>query len=62
MKIANDIRILASGSRSGIGEINLPANEPGSSWSPFKVRICLIFKLDSFNQVKLNSGIGFEIK
>ena len=37
MKIANDIRILSSGPRSGIGEINLPANEPGSSIMPGKV-------------------------
>jgi fumarate hydratase class II len=37
MKIANDIRMLSSGPRSGIGEINLPANEPGSSIMPGKV-------------------------
>ncbi|ARM31038.1 class II fumarate hydratase [Prosthecochloris sp. HL-130-GSB] len=37
MKIANDIRMLASGPRSGIGEINLPPNEPGSSIMPGKV-------------------------
>jgi len=37
MKIANDIRLLASGPRCGIGEINLPANEPGSSIMPGKV-------------------------
>ena len=36
-KIANDIRMLASGPRSGIGEINLPVNEPGSSIMPGKV-------------------------
>jgi fumarate hydratase class II len=36
-KIANDIRLLASGPRSGIGELNLPANEPGSSIMPGKV-------------------------
>lgn len=36
MKIANDIRLLASGPRSGIGEISLPANEPGSSIMPGK--------------------------
>ncbi len=36
-KIANDIRLLASGPRAGIGEINLPANEPGSSIMPGKV-------------------------
>lgn len=37
MKIANDIRLLASGPRSGIGEIKIPANEPGSSIMPGKV-------------------------
>ena len=37
MKIANDIRTLASGPRSGIGEITIPANEPGSSIMPGKV-------------------------
>ena len=37
MKIANDIRLLGSGPRSGIGEILLPANEPGSSIMPGKV-------------------------
>lgn len=36
-KIGNDIRMLASGPRSGIGEINIPANEPGSSIMPGKV-------------------------
>ena len=36
-KIANDIRWLASGPRSGIGEIRIPANEPGSSIMPGKV-------------------------
>lgn len=37
MKIANDIRMLGSGPRCGIGELNLPANEPGSSIMPGKV-------------------------
>ncbi len=37
MKIANDIRWLGSGPRSGLGELNLPANEPGSSIMPGKV-------------------------
>lgn len=37
MKIANDIRLLASGPRCGIGELNLPSNEPGSSIMPGKV-------------------------
>ncbi len=37
MKFANDMRFLASGPRCGIGELNLPANEPGSSIMPGKV-------------------------
>ncbi|QWW72528.1 class II fumarate hydratase [Rhizobium sp. WYJ-E13] len=37
MKIANDMRWLASGPRCGLGELNLPANEPGSSIMPGKV-------------------------
>jgi fumarate hydratase class II len=37
MKIANDIRMLSSGPRSGIGEIQIPSNEPGSSIMPGKV-------------------------
>jgi len=37
MKIANDIRLSASGPRSGIGEITIPSNEPGSSMMPGKV-------------------------
>jgi len=37
MKIANDIRLLGSGPRCGLGELRLPANEPGSSIMPGKV-------------------------
>ncbi|MGN0837804.1 MAG: class II fumarate hydratase [Pyramidobacter sp.] len=37
MKIANDVRMLASGPRCGIGELTIPANEPGSSIMPGKV-------------------------
>merc|ERR1711865_1319938 len=37
MKIANDIRLLGSGPRSGLGELTLPSNEPGSSIMPGKV-------------------------
>ncbi len=37
MKIANDVRLLASGPRCGLGEIRIPANEPGSSIMPGKV-------------------------
>ena len=36
-KIANDIRLMASGPRSGIGELKIPANEPGSSIMPGKI-------------------------
>ena len=36
-KIANDIRVMSSGPRSGIGELSIPANEPGSSIMPGKV-------------------------
>lgn len=37
LKIANDVRFLASGPRAGYGELNIPANEPGSSIMPGKV-------------------------
>ena len=37
MKIANDIRLLGSGPRCGLGELQLPENEPGSSIMPGKV-------------------------
>jgi fumarate hydratase class II len=37
LKVANDIRWLASGPRAGLGELELPANEPGSSFMPGKV-------------------------
>jgi fumarate hydratase class II len=37
MKIANDVRWMASGPRSGLGEISIPENEPGSSIMPGKV-------------------------
>ncbi len=37
MKLANDVRLLASGPRCGLGEITIPANEPGSSIMPGKV-------------------------
>lgn len=36
MKIANDVRFLASGPRCGLGELSLPENEPGSSIMPGK--------------------------
>ena len=37
MKIANDLRLLGSGPRCGLGELTLPENEPGSSIMPGKV-------------------------
>src|SRR3979411_2637298 len=37
MKISNDIRWLASGPRCGLGELNIPENEPGSSIMPGKI-------------------------
>lgn len=47
MKIANDVRFLASGPRCGFGELDLPANEPGSSIMPGKInptQVLLILK------------------
>ncbi len=38
LQIANDLRFLGSGPRCGLGELRLPANEPGSSIMPGKVR------------------------
>ena len=62
MKIANDIRWLASGPRSGIGELTIPENEPGSSIMPGKVNptqsesmtmvCCQVFG----NDVAINAG------
>ena len=55
-KIANDIRMLASGPRSGIGELIIPANEPGSSIMPGKVNPtqCEALKTLVFAQVLFN--------
>src|SRR5690606_34967254 len=62
MKIANDVRWLASGPRSGLGELSIPENEPGSSIMPGKVNptqseavtmlCCQVFG----NDVALNMG------
>src|SRR3954471_3016594 len=62
MKIANDIRCLSSGPRSGIGELSIPENEPGSSIMPGKVNptqsesmtmvCCQVFG----NDVAINAG------
>ena len=62
MKICNDIRFLGSGPRCGIGEFNLPANEPGSSIMPGKVNPtqCESFTMVCCqvlgNDVALNAG------
>lgn len=62
MKIANDIRVLSSGPRSGIGEISIPANEPGSSIMPGKVNptqaeaITMVCAQVMGNDVSINIG------
>ncbi len=62
MKIANDIRMLSSGPRSGIGEITIPANEPGSSIMPGKVNptqveaITMVCAQVMGNDVAINVG------
>ncbi len=61
-KIANDVRMLASGPRSGIGEIIIPANEPGSSIMPGKVNptqveaITMVCAQVMGNDVAINVG------
>ena len=50
MKIGNDIRMLASGPRCGIGELIIPANEPGSSIMPGKVNPCLLYTSDAADE------------
>ena len=42
MKVANDIRMLGSGPRCGLGEISLPENEPGSSIMPGDMAILIL--------------------
>jgi fumarate hydratase, class II len=62
MKIANDVRWLASGPRAGLGEINIPENEPGSSIMPGKVNptqseaLTMICAQVLGNDVALNIG------
>lgn len=66
MKIANDVRFLASGPRAGIGEITIPANEPGSSIMPGKVNptqsealtmvVCQVFGHDTSIAVAASQG------
>lgn len=70
MKIANDVRWLASGPRSGIGEISIPANEPGSSIMPGKVNptqsealtmvVCQVFGNDASIGFAASQG-NFEL-
>jgi fumarate hydratase class II len=70
MKIANDVRWLASGPRSGIGELIIPANEPGSSIMPGKVNptqsealtmvVCQIFGNDTSIGFAASQG-NFEL-
>lgn len=65
MKIANDIRILSSGPRSGIGELFIPDNEPGSSIMPGKVNptqceaLTMIAAQVLGNDVAINIGGAF---
>ncbi len=70
MKIANDVRWLASGPRCGLGEITIPANEPGSSIMPGKVNptqaeavtmvACQVFGNDTAITVAASQG-NFEL-
>ncbi|WP_024821139.1 class II fumarate hydratase [Aminobacterium mobile] len=61
MKIANDIRWLASGPRCGLGEITIPANEPGSSIMPGKVNPtqCEAVTMVAVQIMGNDSAIGF---
>ncbi|MDQ2993620.1 MAG: class II fumarate hydratase [Pseudomonadota bacterium] len=61
MKIANDIRWLASGPRCGLGELTLPANEPGSSIMPGKVNPtqCEAMTMVCAQVMGNDAGIGF---
>ncbi|CAM3514291.1 class II fumarate hydratase [Aeromicrobium ponti] len=70
MKIANDVRWLGSGPRSGIGELSIPANEPGSSIMPGKVNptqsealtmvVCQVFGNDASIGFAASQG-NFEL-
>ena len=61
MKMANDVRWLASGPRSGFGEITLPANEPGSSIMPGKVNPtqCEALSMVAIQVMGNDTAIGF---
>ena len=60
-KIANDVRMLASGPRCGIGELHLPANEPGSSIMPGKVNPtqCEALTMVAVKVMGNDTAIGF---
>ena len=60
MKIANDVRWLASGPRCGIGEISLPENEPGSSIMPGKVNPtqCEALTMVCVQVIGLDTAVG----
>lgn len=60
-KIANDVRWLASGPRCGLGELNIPANEPGSSIMPGKVNPtqCEALTMISIQVMGNDAAIGF---
>src|SRR6185369_1074917 len=63
-KIANDVRLLASGPRSGIGEITIPENEPGSSIMPGKVNptMCACQVMGNDTAVNIGGSQGhFEL-
>ena len=61
MKIGNDIRMLASGPRCGIGELRIPANEPGSSIMPGKVNPtqCEALTMVAVQVMGNDAAIGF---
>ena len=61
MKIANDVRWLASGPRVGLGEISIPANEPGSSIMPGKVNPtqCEALTMVAVQVMGNDAGVGF---
>jgi fumarate hydratase class II len=63
MKIANDVRWLASGPRCGLGEITIPENEPGSSIMPGKVNPtqCEAVTMVAVQVMGNDAAIGFEL-
>jgi len=61
MKIANDIRMLSSGPRCGIGEIHIPDNEPGSSIMPGKVNPTQCEALTMISAQVLGNDVAINI-